>query len=339
MRHAMVNLLRSLLVTIFIATNLNISFAYADQIEDAKQYAQTIPQLHGQVVEIVPLSGGLTNLIYLVKTQNNQRYILRVFGTEAASLGIDPAQQAATAVVLGEIGVGPKVLYISPDKKKMLVEFATGKPLTKDTYTATVRDNLAKKIRILHEKGNFNNTFDPFKSAAEFRKTALQKSPEIIATFPMADLDTAQQRIQQIQLVMERQSQQFIRSGHNDLHSGNILLDVKSGDIALIDLDYAGRSDLFYDLAILANSLDLNAKEAKHLLQAYFYDRKVTARDEAHLEIMRLVSTYWNSMWYFSQVGSSTIAHDHLGAAKENLTAFLQQTQTKQFQHAMEMLT
>lgn len=334
----MFNLIRCLLMAALIAANLNINNVYADQIEDARQFVKAIPQLQGQHVEIVPLSGGLTNLIYKVQTQNGQRYVLRVFGTEAASLGIDPAQQAATAEVLGKLGVGPKVLYVSPDKKQMLVEFAAGKPLTKEVYTGTVRNTLARKIRVLHEQGKFSTEFDPFKTADAFRSTALQKSPDIIATFPNADLDRAQQIMRQIQLVMKSHSPQFTRAGHNDLHCGNILFDADNAKLALIDLDYAGRADLFYDLAILANSLELNSNETRQLLDAYFYDRARTVRDEAHLTIMRLISTYWNSMWYFSQVGSSTIAHDHLGAAKENLTAFLQQTSTIEFQKAMQVL-
>jgi thiamine kinase-like enzyme len=335
----MFNLMRSILVSILIATNLNIGCAYADQIADAKQYAKAIPQLHGQKLEVAPLSGGLTNLIYLVKTDNNDKYVMRVFGSEAESLGVDPAQQAATAVVLGDIGVGPKVLYVSADKKKMLVEFAAGKPLSRAVYTESVRDALAAKIRTLHDKGNFSVEFDPFKSATKFRNSALNKSPEIISTFPISDLAHAQEIMCQIQHIIKQHSQRFKRSGHNDLHCGNILFNPANATIALIDLDYAGSADLFYDLAILANSLELNSNESKQLLDAYFHDRARTIRDEAHLEIMRLVSTYWNSMWYFSQVGSSTIAHDHLGSAKENLTAFLQQTKTAKFQQAMEVLS
>lgn len=335
----MFNLMRCFFMAALIAANLNINYVYADQIDDARHFVKAIPQLQGQHVEIVPLSGGLTNLIYMVKDQNDARYVLRVFGAEAASLGIDPEQQAATATVLGKLGVGPKVLYVSPDKKQMLVEFASGKPLTKEAYTEPVRNALAKKIRVLHEKGKFNTEFDPFKTADAFRNTALQKSSEIIATFPNADLDRAQQRIRQIQHVMKSHSPQFTRAGHNDLHCGNILFDADNAKIALIDLDYAGSADLFYDLAILANSLELNPHETRQLLDAYFHDRSRTARDEAHLEIMRLVSTYWNSMWYFSQVGSSTIAHDHLGAAKENLAMFLQQTDTAQFNQAINVLS
>jgi len=43
-------------------------------------------------------------------------------------------------------------------------------------------------------------------------------------------------------------------------------------------------------------------------------------------------------MWYFSQVGSSTIEHDHLLAAKDNLHTFLQISDTISFNHWLKML-
>ncbi len=319
---------------------MNLSFAHATtDLDNARVFVKAIPQLQRKRVEVVPLSGGLTNLIYLVKAQNDERYILRVFSLEAESLGIDPAQQADTTMILGKLGIGPKVLYISPDKRQMLIEYAAGEPLTKEAYTPSVHDTLAKKIRVLHDEGNFTTEFDPFNSAAEFRNTALQKSAEIIAKFPQSDLDKAQQLIHKIQKVIAQHSRQFNRSAHNDLHCGNILFDMDRAEIALIDLDYAGRADLFYDLAILSNSLTLNDQEAGQLLDTYFHDRSRTARDEAHLAIMRQVSTYWNSMWYFSQVGTSTIVHDHLGAAKAELMTFLKQSDTAQFKQAIKVLS
>jgi len=249
-------------LTILIVINFAAQFAYASQLEAVKQYTQTIPRLKHKVSEVWPLSGGLTNQIYHVKTINGENFVLRVFGEEAAALGINPSQQADIAVRVGELGVGPKVVYLSDDKKYMLIDFVTGNSLTQELYTDGTRKKIMQQLRKMHEHGNFNTAFDPFKTATAFRQIALSKPIDTRASFPVADMDKAHLIIQQIKNVISHHSKRFMRYGHNDLHCGNILVDPRSGAVALIDLDYAGLSDLFFDLAIFANSLNLNPEEA-----------------------------------------------------------------------------
>ena len=73
---------------------------------------------------------------------------------------------------------------------------------------------------------------------------------------------------------------------HNDLLPGNVLRD---GDrLMLVDWEYAGMNDRFFDLANLAVNNGLTRDEEARLLEAYFGEPP-TDRHRAELSLMRIM--------------------------------------------------
>ena len=81
---------------------------------------------------------------------------------------------------------------------------------------------------------------------------------------------------------------------HDDLLNANFLRD---GDhVWIVDYEYAGMGDVFFDLGNLAvnNGLDDDARE--RLLEHYFLG-DVRDRHRARLALMRLMSDFREAMW------------------------------------------
>jgi thiamine kinase-like enzyme len=106
---------------------------------------------------------------------------------------------------------------------------------------------------------------------------------------------------------------------HNDLLNANLIRD---GDhVWIVDYEYAGVGDPFFDLGNLSinNDLDDDAQEA--LLRAYFGG--VTNRHRARLGLMRVVSDYREAMWGVVQQAISTLDVDYVDYADRHFARML----------------
>jgi thiamine kinase-like enzyme len=92
---------------------------------------------------------------------------------------------------------------------------------------------------------------------------------------------------------------------HNDLLNANFLDD---GAIRIVDWEYAGMGDRFFDLANLSVNHEFGAAEDEVLLDAYFDD----ASEErlASLAMMKFMSDFREAMWGVLQSGISELDFD-----------------------------
>ena len=97
----------------------------------------------------------------------------------------------------------------------------------------------------------------------------------------------------------------------------------------IIDWEYAGMGDRFFDLGNFAVNQSLNEEQCEDLLQHYF--GMVRTPDLAHLHLMRLTSDLRESFWGFLQLGISTLDFDYHEYAYRHLNRFLQNAATPQF--------
>jgi thiamine kinase-like enzyme len=106
---------------------------------------------------------------------------------------------------------------------------------------------------------------------------------------------------------------------HNDLLSSNLIDDGRR--ICVLDWEYAGTGDLFFDLGNLAANSLFNQEQECLLLQYYF--RKVRPADLRRLRLMRLVSDMREAMWGLLQMGISKLNFDYQAYACRHLERFL----------------
>ena len=102
------------------------------------------------------------------------------------------------------------------------------------------------------------------------------------------------------------------RPCHNDLLAANVFFDGER--VRLIDWEYAGMNDPFFDLANLAANNELGEAEERELLERYFGEPP-TRRRGAALRLMRLVSDLREGMWGLVQAAVSRLDTDFLAYA------------------------
>jgi thiamine kinase-like enzyme len=106
---------------------------------------------------------------------------------------------------------------------------------------------------------------------------------------------------------------------HNDLLAANFLQD--ENRIWILDWEYAGVGDVFFDLANLAASNGFDDADEQLLLQFYFGE--ALPADLARLRLLRLASDLREAMWGFVQLGISRLNFDYREYALLHLQRFL----------------
>ena len=103
---------------------------------------------------------------------------------------------------------------------------------------------------------------------------------------------------------------------HDDLLNMNWLDEEVPGDIGeirLLDWEYAGMGDIFFDLANFSHHHRLNDDQVRLLLQEYFGE--VTPKNFARLKLMWPMSEIHEAMWGTTQTGISKLDEDFQGYA------------------------
>jgi thiamine kinase-like enzyme len=94
---------------------------------------------------------------------------------------------------------------------------------------------------------------------------------------------------------------------HNDLNTANWIVD---GDrLWLLDWEYAGMNERFFDLGALVVNNDLDADAEAEVVENYFGAR--TPRRAARLALMKIVSDFREAMWGQVQQGISVLSVDY----------------------------
>ena len=284
-----------------------------------------IPVLNSTEAVITPLVGGITNQNYRVNI-GNESFVLRVGGKRTQLLGIDRGREHACTALAAQVGVGAEVIYFLAAKDVLVTRFIPGKCLLPEMATEpTTLQRIVDAIRRYHAAPPFPGTFSPFETVGNYHALALEYGVIFPDTLPqvfalMARIEQALAPVQQI------------RPCHNDLLASNFIDD--GSTIWILDWEYAGMGDLFFDLGNFAVNQSLHNEQCELLLHAYF--GKVRSADLAHLHLMRLSSDLRESFWGFLQLGISELDFDYAEYAHHHLERFLQNVATSPFEQWLE---
>jgi len=122
------------------------------------------------------------------------------------------------------------------------------------------------------------------------------------------------------------------RPCHNDLLNANFIDD--GVRIRIVDWEYAGMGDPFFDLGNFSINHELTPDQYAHLLRAYDGAAVLPAR-LARLTLMRVVSDFREAMWGVLQQGISTLDVDFVAYATEHFDRLLANAATPAFERAL----
>jgi thiamine kinase-like enzyme len=252
----------------------------------------------GRKLELEPLGGGITNHNFKVGC-DGETYVLRIGGKDTDLLGIDRRAEYAAARAAAELGVGPEVVAFVEPEGYLVTRFVEGEPVPpEDMRRPEGLRETGALLRRVHEGPKFPARFDSFRVVEAYRATAIAHG----VTVP-ADYEAAKARADEIERQLGPRDE---HPCHNDLLNANF---IRGEDgIRIVDWEYAGMGDRFFDLANFAVNHDLTADDEAQLLESYFGERR--DGDRARLRLMRFMSDFREAMWGVVQQGISDLDFD-----------------------------
>ena len=250
----------------------------------------------GREVRLEPLGGGITNHNFKVEL-DGEAFVLRIAGADTDLLGIDRSAEHAAAKAAARLGVGPEVVDFVEDS--LVTRFVDGRPVpVEEIRTPECLGEIASILRRVHEGPPFPARFDSFRIVEEYRRRAEQHDVRIPDAY-----DDARERADEIERLLGPQP---ASPCHNDLLNANFIRG--SDGIKIVDWEYAGMGDRFFDLANFSVNHELSEHETDVLLEAYF--GRIRDEDREHLLLMRFMSDFREAMWGVLQQGISDIDFD-----------------------------
>jgi len=254
---------------------------------------------------VIPLSGGITNHNFKIEV-NGQAFVLRMGGAETRLLGIDRAVEHQASLRAAEVGLGPEVAAFFRDEGWLVTRFIDGSPIPLEDMRKpqTIR-RVAAALRKLHDAAPIPGRFDAHAVVEEYRREAEAHGVEIPEAYGAAHAKSERIRV--------ARGPQPLVPCHNDLLNANFLDD---GEIRIVDWEYAGMGDRFFDLANLSVNHEFGAGEDDVLLTAYFGES--TTGGVESLAMMKFMSDFREAMWGVLQSGISELDFDFKGYAAKH---------------------
>jgi thiamine kinase-like enzyme len=254
---------------------------------------------------IVELGGGITNRNYKVDVDGSS-YVLRMGGARTAQLGIDRAVEDAAGRRAFEVGIGPEVVAFVPEKAWLVARFIDGRPISlEDMRRPQMLSRVAGALRRFHNAAPIPGRFDAHQVVEDYRAKAIAHGVAIPSAFEAAH--AISERIRSL-----RGPQRLVPC-HNDLLNANFLDD---GEIRIVDWEYAGMGDRFFDLANFSVNHEFEVTDDRGLLGTYFGEAREP--DLASLRLMRFMSDFREAMWGVLQSGISDLDFDFTGYAAKH---------------------
>jgi thiamine kinase-like enzyme len=278
-----------------------------------------VPLLRGRDRAVTPLTGGITNQNYRVDT-GEESFVLRIAGENTGFLGIDRAVEHACSLAAAQLDVGAEVIAFLPEHDALLTRFVPGRLLERsDVRDLSTMGRIVDALRRYHGGPAGAGRFSPFGVVRDYYALAWNRQ----VAFPPS-IGDAMERLSHIEAALETTDAPC--PCHNDLLATNLIDDGSA--VRIIDWEYAGMGDRWFDLGNLAANNEFDEAEEHTLLELYFGE--VRPDDVWRLRLMRLASDLRESLWGFLQAGVSTLDYEFLAYGRAHLDRFLQKSEALQ---------
>jgi len=213
----------------------------------------------GRIESIEQIKHGLTNDSWLVRASNDV-YVIRRSNTSEVSLQIDRRSEALILDAVARAGLGPEIVLNDLNRHVLVTRYAGPNWTAQQAADPANIERLATVLRKLHRleppagirrvdllsvtEGYLRTLDEHGVSIAVARPAMRARAAAVVAGLPSS-------------------------SGclcHNDIHALNI---VDSGELRLIDWEYAGAGEPFFDLASICVYHEYGRTQREQLLRGY----------------------------------------------------------------------
>jgi thiamine kinase-like enzyme len=255
---------------------------------------------------VTPLSAGITNRNYRVDIDGDA-FVVRVAGPDTNLLGIDRLAEFEAASAAARAGVAPTVVAFLPHRSCLITRFVEGVTVPpQDLERHDILSSVVAAIRAIHDMPALRSSFDPWDVVADHRRVAEERGVEV-----PADVGDLFGRLDELRSALEATEMAPVAC-HNDLLNANLIR--TTDGVVIVDYEYAGMNNLFFDLGNFSINNGLSPAARAHLLGEYFH--RATPWHEACLELMRIVSDYREAAWGTAQQALSSLDVDYAAYAR-----------------------
>ena len=205
----------------------------------------------GRGARFEALGGGITN--HNVKVElDGETYVLRVAGKDTNLLGIDRSVELGATRAAAALGIGPEVVDFVEPEGWLVTRFIEGEiPTLERMREPETLERVGRALRAFHDGPPIRGSFDAFRVVEDYRETALARGGEVPPAY-----EWAQGIAREIEA---RRAGAAPVPCHNDLLNANFLDD--GAGIRIVDWEYAGMGDRFFDLANFSINHELGDDE------------------------------------------------------------------------------
>jgi thiamine kinase-like enzyme len=243
---------------------------------------------------------GLTNANYRI-TVNGECFVLRVSRENTQSLGINRQHEALVLKTAAAMGIGPEVFAFLFPEGHLITRWVEGRHWEAEEFRTPEHIHmLIEMVKRIHAMPPCEANFSPFRRVEAYIDAAHTYAVPLPHGF--------NQFIETMHTVEQEQKQDgsdWHRFCHNDLVSVNYLYCESSNTIKILDWEFAGMGDIYYDLATVVYTHDnkgpIPAELEDIMLDDYF--NSATPQQHRRLNGMKFMLMFFTGMWGLVQYG------------------------------------
>jgi thiamine kinase-like enzyme len=288
---------------------------------------ELVPRLGEADSEPTPLDGGITNKNFRV-AMGGSEYVIRVPGKDTSLLGIDRGAERDSGELASSLGISPEVVAMLTDPPCLVTRFVEGETLDSEQLRdpATLAD-VAASLAKLHSSGaTLPTEFDSFRVVEDYAQTAADRGVEVPGSY-----EEAHGHSKRIEAALSGPEHAPVPC-HNDLLAANF---IRGDQLWIVDWDYAGMGDRYFDLGNFAVNNELDDAAAQAFLTAYFGEEPGERRT-ATLRLFRFMSDFREAMWGVVQQGISDLDFDFVDYAAKHFQRLRDAAADPAFERAIE---
>jgi thiamine kinase-like enzyme len=272
---------------------------------------------------VEPLGGGITNHNFKVVV-DGEAFVLRIGGKDTELLGIDRRDEHEASLAAARIGVAPEVVRFLEPEGYLVTRFVAGRLIPPEELRRPENlERAARLLRTIHEGAEIRARFDSFRVVEAYRTEAARHGVEPPPAYAEAEALAG--------AIETTRAGVTVCPCHNDLLNANFIDDGER--LWLVDWEYAGMGDRFFDLANFAVNHELEPAEDRLFLRAYFGAER--GEDLAVLTLMRFMSDFREAMWGVVQQAISELEFDFVGYAAQHFERMRKTAAEERFRLAL----
>ena len=216
------------------------------------------------ILSLLPLTGGVTNVTYEMISRSGKLYALRIPG-KGTNAYINRADEMRNIATIDSLGIMPRVFCSDPDTGILIMDFLEHcQPCAiEDVHNAISLQKICRLLYMVHtSEKTFDNEFDLLKNQTMYR----EHLKKIGGHSPKALKEQEERMDGWMQYLFLNYPKNLVTC-HIDPKLNNFLK--KGMQLYLIDWEYSGMADRYFEFANFALVNNLTEEEERDFIDCY----------------------------------------------------------------------